>query len=107
MRLIVDWLSSVALAMSRVDQCVAASGWLSSVRVSTFSTCRSLSLRGVPGRGSSSSPSRPPSSDLSVAQTVGGQQHDPGAHRQSLRRLRSTRPRLQLFAMLRAQCEWN
>jgi hypothetical protein len=101
-RLIVDWLSPVALAMARVDQCVAASGWLSSVRVSTFPTCRSLSLRGVPGRGSSSSPSRPPSNGLGVAQTVGGQQHDPGAHRQSLRSLGSTRPRVQLFALLRA-----
>jgi len=57
----VDWLSPQALAMSRVDQCVAASGWLSSVRVNTRSTCRSLSLRGVPGRGSSSRPSTPKS----------------------------------------------
>jgi hypothetical protein len=30
---IVDWLSPVALAMSRVDQCVADSGWLSSIRL--------------------------------------------------------------------------
>lgn len=39
MRLIVDWLSPQALAMSRVDQWVAASGWLSRVLVSTFSIC--------------------------------------------------------------------
>jgi hypothetical protein len=59
MRLMLDWLSPQALAISRVDQCVAASGWLSSVRASTCSTCLSLSLREVPGRGSSNSPSLP------------------------------------------------
>jgi len=45
--------------------------------------------------------------NLRVAQTVGGQQHDPGAHRQSLRRLRATRPRLQLLPLLRIESEWN
>jgi len=38
---------------------VAASGWLSSVRAKTNSTCLSLSLREVPGRGSSNKPSLP------------------------------------------------
>jgi hypothetical protein len=55
MRLTVDWLRPPALPMPRVDQCVAAWGWLSSVRVKTRSTCLSLSLRGVSGRGSSTS----------------------------------------------------
>jgi hypothetical protein len=45
--------------MLRVLQCVAAGGWLSSVRTMTLSTTASSILRGTPGRGSSSSPSRP------------------------------------------------
>ena len=46
MRLMVDWLSPHALAMSRVDQCVAPSGLLSSVRTITRSMSASPSLRG-------------------------------------------------------------
>ena len=61
MRLIAVWLRPVALAISRVDQCVAALGLLSSVRTITCSICASDSLRGCPGRGSSSRPSTPAS----------------------------------------------
>ncbi len=59
MRLMLDGLSPRVLAISRVDQCMAVSGWLSSVRAKTNSTCLSLSLREVPGRGSSSRPPHP------------------------------------------------
>src|SRR5260370_21230789 len=58
MRLMLLWLSPVAWARERVDQCVAACGWLSRVRASTRSTATSLKRRGVPGRGPSSKPSR-------------------------------------------------
>src|SRR2546430_7247389 len=43
--------------MARVLQCVASRGLVSSVSVTTSSTCASLTVRGAPGRGSSSSPS--------------------------------------------------
>jgi len=46
-------------AMLRVLQCVAVGGRLSSVCTMTFSTLASSIFRGAPGRGSSSSPSRP------------------------------------------------
>ena len=46
-------------AMLRVLQCVAAGGRLSSVCTMTLSTLASSIVRGAPGRGSSSSPSRP------------------------------------------------
>ena len=41
----------------RVDQCVASVGVVSNVRVITASTCSSATVRGRPGRGSSSKPS--------------------------------------------------
>jgi hypothetical protein len=44
-------------ANSRVDQCVALVGVVSSVAVITASTCSSDTVRGRPGRGSSSRPS--------------------------------------------------
>ena len=44
-------------ASDRVDQCVAFLGVLSRVRVITSSTCSSATVRGRPGRGSSSNPS--------------------------------------------------
>ena len=47
----------VALAMPRVLQCVAAVGLVSKVRVMTRSMSASLTVRGVPDRGSSTSPS--------------------------------------------------
>ena len=50
MRLMLLWLRPVAWARERVDQCVAACGWLSKVRASTRSTAASLRRRGVPGR---------------------------------------------------------
>jgi len=56
-----DWLKPVALAMERVDQWVASAGMDSSVSASTRSMSSSPSLRGVPGRDSSSRLSRPPS----------------------------------------------
>jgi hypothetical protein len=43
--------------MARVLQCVASRGFVSSVAVTTSSTCASLTVRGAPGRRSSSSPS--------------------------------------------------
>src|SRR4051794_27226565 len=52
------WLSPLAAAILRVDQCVPASGGRSSkVLTITCSTCSSVILRGCPGRGSSTSPS--------------------------------------------------
>jgi hypothetical protein len=44
-------------ANDRVDQCVASRGVVSSVAVITASTCSSATVRGRPGRGSSSRPS--------------------------------------------------
>ncbi len=58
MRLMLLWLSPATWARERVDQWVAAGGWLSRVRASTRSTAASLRRRRVPGRGSSSRPSR-------------------------------------------------
>src|SRR6266571_530527 len=57
MRLTVLRLSPQACAIERVLQCVASAGFVSSVRVSTASTVASVTVRGAPGRGSSSKPS--------------------------------------------------
>src|SRR3954471_23720849 len=57
MRLTVLRLKPDSCASERVLQCVASRGSDSSVVVSTCSTSASLTLRGVPGRGSSSKPS--------------------------------------------------
>ena len=51
------WLMPTRLAMSRVDQCVAPSGCVSSVRLTRRSTSASPTLRGAPLRGASASPS--------------------------------------------------
>ena len=51
------WLRPVAVAIARLLQCVASSGRVSKVRVTTCSTCASVIRRGAPGRGSSSKPS--------------------------------------------------
>jgi hypothetical protein len=56
--LIVLWLTPPRAAIARVLQWVAARGFASSVSVTICSTCASLMRRGVPGRGSSSKPSR-------------------------------------------------
>jgi hypothetical protein len=56
-RLTVLRLSPHCTASERVLQCVASFGLDSSVIVSTRSTSASLTLRGVPGRGSSNKPS--------------------------------------------------
>jgi hypothetical protein len=45
-------------AIDRVDQCVASLGAVSRVLTMTASTWSSLIVRGRPGRGSSSKPSR-------------------------------------------------
>jgi hypothetical protein len=45
-------------AIDRVDQCVASAGISSRVLTMTASTMSSVTLRGTPGRGSSTSPSR-------------------------------------------------
>ena len=45
-------------ANDRVDQCVASLDVVSKVRVITASTCSSQTVRGRPGRGSSTRPSR-------------------------------------------------
>ncbi len=58
MRAMAVWLMSHCLARLRVDQCVASRGVDSSVVVKTRSTSASVILRGTPGRGSSSKPSR-------------------------------------------------
>ncbi len=50
--------------MERVLQCVAFVGIVSNVRISNTSTCSSVTLRGSPGRGSSSNPSTPNSMNL-------------------------------------------
>ncbi len=47
-----------ALAIDRVDQCVASGGADSKVSTITLSTAASSMVRGGPGRGSSQSPSR-------------------------------------------------
>ena len=52
------WESPTSAAIDRVDQCVASFGVDSNVLTITSSTCASLIIRGRPGRGSSSSPSR-------------------------------------------------
>ena len=57
MRLTVDRLMPLAFAMSRTLQCVAPAGVVSSVRMTTCSICSSSMRLGVPGRGSSNSPS--------------------------------------------------
>jgi len=59
MRLIEAWLMPMALAIERVDQCVASVGFDSRVLTMTASTRSSAMVRGAPGRGSSSSPSGP------------------------------------------------
>ena len=54
----VDCDSPVRLAICRVDQCVPPSGGAdSSARTTTSSTWSSLTVRGRPGRGSSTNPS--------------------------------------------------
>jgi hypothetical protein len=59
MRLIALWLIPVAAAIERVDQCVASFGCSSRVVTITRSTFSSPIVRGLPGRGSSCSPSKP------------------------------------------------
>jgi len=59
-RLIELWLKPVAAAIERVLQWVASRGADSSVSAMTRSTSASPIVRGAPGRGSSSSPSRRP-----------------------------------------------
>jgi hypothetical protein len=49
--------SPTSAARERVDQCVAVFGVDSNVRTITSSTCASVTVRGRPGRGSSTSPS--------------------------------------------------
>ena len=56
-RLIAFWLIPISAAIDRVDQCVAFFGVLSSVLITTASTCSSAIVRGRPGRGSSTNPS--------------------------------------------------
>ena len=54
----VDFDSPDSLAIDARDQCVASSGWRSSVATTTASICSSPIMRGAPGRGSSASPSK-------------------------------------------------
>jgi hypothetical protein len=56
-RATVGWLIPLALAMSRLDQCVASVGFSVSVLTTTASMSSSPYLRGAPGRGSSCRPS--------------------------------------------------
>ena len=57
MRLTVMRLRPVVRASERVLQCVAPGGVVSNVVMTTCSTWASVTVRGVPGRGSSSNPS--------------------------------------------------
>ena len=52
------WFIPVALAIDRVDQCVASFGFSSKVFTITASTWSSVIVRVAPGRGASKSPSR-------------------------------------------------
>ena len=58
MRLIADWDIPVVVAIDRVDQWVAFVGVSWRVFTMTASTLSSVTVRGAPGRGSSTSPSR-------------------------------------------------
>src|SRR6516225_1136231 len=100
-------------AMLRVLQCVAPDGRLSNVCTMTLSSVASSILRGTPGRGSSSSPSRPRSAKRRrhfptvcgghpfarrhrlVAQPSGTAQHNARPQCQCLRRLAPLRVALQ------------
>ena len=57
MRLTVLWLRPERRAMDRVLQCVASFGVVSRVSVTTLSTSASVTVRGLPGLASSTSPS--------------------------------------------------
>src|SRR5262245_39051398 len=57
MRVTVLWLNPQRAAMPRVLQCVASRGFVSNVNRTTSSTAASPTVRGAPGRGSSSRPS--------------------------------------------------
>src|SRR5512147_955561 len=63
MRCTVEIDTPVALAIERVLQCVAAAGIVSSVVVTTSVIFSSPILRGAPGRGSSTRPSRRPAAN--------------------------------------------
>lgn len=52
----VDCDRPIAVAIARVDQCVAFFGADSSVRFTTAATCSSVTVRGPPDRGMSPSP---------------------------------------------------
>ena len=57
MRLTVLWLRPERRAMDRVLQCVASFGVVSRVSATTLSTSASVTVRGLPGLASSTSPS--------------------------------------------------
>ena len=67
MRPIVEGLKPEARAIDRRLQCVGPRGSDSRVRTSTRSTASSDTLRGVPGRGSSSKPAQPAFQLLALA----------------------------------------
>ena len=119
--LIADWLIPVAAAIERVDQCVAFAGCSSSVFTITRSRSSSLIVRGLPGRGSSCSPSKPrranrprhlptvewlqPSSAAisTLERPSAAANTNPTAKRERLRALRPPSPPLQRFALLVAE----
>ena len=121
MRSTADWLSPSSAASERVDQWVAPLGVRSRVATITCSTWASVTVRGRPGRGSSTRPSRrsatkrrrhlaamrardpQPLGDLGVLQALGRGEHHPRAHRESLGARSPPRPGLQLLALLVAQ----
>src|SRR5215208_5881459 len=108
-------------AMLRVLHWVAIAGGASRVRVITSTTASSVILRGVPGRGSSVSPSRPPPSEAlspladailryaqsirhrSIGQALGAGQDHARALRQTLGRGGASRPLLQRATLLVGQ----
>src|SRR5262249_18340829 len=74
----VDCDSPLAWAMPRVLQWVAWDGLVSRVRVTTFSTASSVTVRGAPGLGSSASPSNRPAPGRPL-QPAGHEPAGPGA----------------------------
>src|SRR5665809_88554 len=106
----------VALAIERVDQCVASLGVSSSVLTITRSTSLSWIVRGLPGRGSSCSPSsrcsakrlrhlptvvrlHPSRAAMSLFDSPDAAAHDAAPKCQRLRALWPTRPAFQRLAL--------
>ena len=113
MREMVALESQTASAIVRVLHCVVCGGGASRVRVMMSTTRSSVTVRGVPGRGSSAKPSshfapKPlapppdtiprvlnPGGHCSIREPLGTGQHHAGSQVQPPGRFRPTRPRFQ------------